>query len=51
VALAVSRAATPKLFGNDPLSAGLRGYDTAPALKFAQRVDGFGDAPIPAETQ
>lgn len=50
VALAVSREATPKLFGIDPLSAGLLRYETAPALKFAQRVDGFGEAPILLET-
>lgn len=46
VALAVSREATPRLFGIDPLSAGLLRYDTVPALKFAQRMDGFGEAPI-----
>ena len=46
VALALSREPTPKLFGIDPLSAGLLRYDTTPALKFAQRVDGFGEAPI-----
>lgn len=46
VALAVSKEATPRLFGIDPLSAGLVRYDTAPALKFAQRMDGFGEAPI-----
>jgi hypothetical protein len=32
--------------GIDPLTAGLLRYDTAPALKFAQRQDGFGEAPI-----
>ena len=46
VALAVSHEATPRLFGIDPLSAGLLRYETVPALKFAQRVDGFGEAPI-----
>ncbi len=46
VALAVSHEATPRLFGIDPLSAGLLRYATAPALKFAQRMDGFGEAPI-----
>jgi methylamine dehydrogenase heavy chain len=46
VSLAVSHEATPKLFGIDPLSAGLVRYDTTPTLKFAQRVDGFGEAPI-----
>ncbi len=46
VALAVSKEGTPKLFGIDPLSAGLVRYETSPALKFAQRTDGFGEAPI-----
>lgn len=46
VALAVSHEPTPKLFGIDPTVAGLVRYDTAPELKFAQRVDGFGEAPI-----
>lgn len=51
VALAVSHEANPKLFGIDPLSAGLVRYDTQPELKFAQRVDGFGEAPILIEMQ
>jgi len=46
VALAVSREAKPSLLGIDPLTAGLLRYETAPALKFAQRRDGFGEAPI-----
>lgn len=46
VALALSREAKPSLLGIDPLSAGFLRYDTAPALKFAQRQDGFGEAPI-----
>lgn len=46
VALAVSREATPRLFGIDPLSAGLLRYETAPTLEFAERMDGFGEAPI-----
>jgi methylamine dehydrogenase heavy chain len=46
VALALSREAKPSLMGIDPLTAGLLRYDTAPALKFAQRQDGFGEAPI-----
>lgn len=46
VALALSREAQPRLMGIDPLSAGLLRYDTAPELKFAERRDGFGEAPI-----
>jgi methylamine dehydrogenase heavy chain len=46
VALALSREAQPRLFGIDPLSAGFLRYDTAPDLKFAERKDGFGEAPI-----
>lgn len=46
VALAVSREERPRLFGIDPLTAGLLRYETVPALKFAQRQDGFGEAPI-----
>ena len=51
VALAVSHEAIPRLFGIDPLSAGLLRYETAPALKFGQRVDGFGEDPILIEMQ
>jgi methylamine dehydrogenase heavy chain len=51
VALAVSHDATPKLFAIDPLAPGLVRYDTAPALGFAQRMDGFGEAPILIEMQ
>jgi len=46
VALALSREAKPSLLGIDPLTAGFLRYETQPALKFAQRRDGFGEAPI-----
>jgi methylamine dehydrogenase heavy chain len=46
VALAVSHEDKPRLFGIDPLTAGLLRYETVPALKFVQRQDGFGEAPI-----
>ena len=51
IALALSHEASPKLFGIDPLSAGLVRYDTTPALKFGGRLNGFGEDPILIQMQ